>query len=81
MEQLEIDKAITQQNAYRIKQNVKTILKKIDEQGSGLVNIDAFQLLIASNGIILSQKSFNLLLKLVGSNSNKINFSKALKYI
>lgn len=81
MEQLEIDKAITQQSAYRIKQNVKTILKKIDEQGSGLVNIDAFQLLIASNGIILSQKNFNLLLKLVGSNSNKINFSKALKYI
>ena len=68
MEQLEIDKAISQQSAYRIKQTVKTILKKIDEQGTGLVNIDAFQLLLASNGIILSQKSFNLLLKLVGSN-------------
>ena len=68
MEQLEIDKAISQQSAYRIKQTVKTILKKIDEQGTGLVNIDAFQSLLASNGIILSQKSFNLLLKLVGSN-------------
>ena len=68
MEQLEIDKAISQQSAYRIKQTVKTILKKIDEQGTGLVNIDAFQLLLASTGIILSQKSFNLLLKLVGSN-------------
>jgi hypothetical protein len=54
MEQLEIDRAITQQSAYRIKQSVKNILKKIDERGTGLVNIDAFQLLLKSNGIILS---------------------------
>ena len=81
MEQLEIDKAITQQSAYRIKQSVKNILKKIDEQGTGLVNIEAFQLLLKSNGVILSEKSFNLLVKLVGSNGNKLNFAKALKYI
>ena len=45
------------------------------------MNIEAFQLLLKSNGIILSDKSFNLLVKLVGSNGKKLNFAKALKYI
>ena len=51
---LDLSKAIEKQKAFKLKTTLKGLLKKIDDQNTGHINVDAFKLLLETHHVRLS---------------------------